>query len=76
MTLSRRQFIRIGGAGLGAAALGLVVSASGSYRSAFLAGAVCAALGTLVLVARFWRQRHRFAGAAPLPGALRTSPLG
>jgi MFS family permease len=49
------------GAGLGAAALGLVVSASGSYRSAFLAGAACAALGALVLVARFWRQRHRYA---------------
>jgi predicted MFS family arabinose efflux permease len=64
------------GAGLGAAALGLVVSATGSYRSAFLAGAVCAVLGALVLVGRFWRRRHRYAEAAPQPGSLRTSPLG
>jgi MFS family permease len=60
------------GAGLGAAALGLVVSATGSYRSAFLAGAVCAVLGALVLVGRYWRQRHRYAEDAPRPETLRT----
>lgn len=62
------------GAGLGAAAMGLVVSATGSYRSAFLAGAVCALFGAIVLVVRFWSRRHMYVGTPIWSEPLRADP--
>jgi MFS family permease len=55
------------GAGLGAVALGMVVSATGSYRSAFLAGALAGVLGAVALVGRHWSRRAVRAGPSAQP---------
>jgi MFS family permease len=49
------------GAGAGALLVGAVASATGSYRTAFLAGALCGVAGGLVLITRFWSHRHDYA---------------
>jgi MFS family permease len=58
------------GAGLGGAALGVVVTATGSYQPAFAAGAICAALATIVHLARFWPRRDLYQA---VPGTARPS---
>lgn len=48
------------GAGLGALALGLVITATDSYTSAFIGGALAGTLAIVIFLLSVWPARHRY----------------
>ncbi|WP_029136582.1 MFS transporter [Nakamurella lactea] len=55
------------GAGLGGAALGVVMTWTGSYTVVFIGGAAAGVLALALLLQSFWPRRARYAPVRPLP---------